>query len=114
MQSDVIERRDSLLRALGLCQRAGKLITGVPMICEALKAGKRVYAVIAPFDNAKNSSKRLQDRCTYYGVPLYTVAFDGEELAHAVGKHARLAAIAVTDEHLSRLVTASLLKTKEQ
>ena len=89
-------------------------ILGVPMIVEAIKSGKRVYAVIAPFDNAKNSSKRLHDKCTYYGVPLYTVPFDGEELAHAVGKSARLAAIAVTDEQLSRLVTAKLSKTEKQ
>ena len=114
MRNDAIERDVASLRALGLCAKAGKLIMGVPMIVEAIKSGKRVYAVIAPFDNAKNSSKRLHDKCTYYGVPLYTVPFDGEELAHAVGKSARLAAIAVTDEQLSRLVTAKLSKTEKQ
>ena len=35
-----------LLGALGLCARAGKLIFGIPMICEALKAGGKNCPVL--------------------------------------------------------------------
>ncbi|MBE6590222.1 MAG: 50S ribosomal protein L7ae [Ruminococcaceae bacterium] len=108
MRNEGVEGSVALLRALGLCAKAGRLITGVPMICEALKTGKKLFLVIEPSDNAKNSSKRLHDRCAYYGVPLHTVSYDGETLSHAVGKSARIAALAVTDENLSRLVLSGL------
>ncbi len=99
--------------AVGICAKAGKLITGIPMICEAMKAGKRIFLVIEPSDNSNNSSKRLHDRCTYYGVPLYTLSIDGEALAASVGKKARIGALAVTDENLYRLVMSSLNEKKE-
>ena len=111
MKSD--ENR-ALLFSLGLCAKAGKLIYGVPMVCEALKKQKSVMAVFAAADNAPNSAKRLSDRCTYYGVPLYTLDLDGETLASAVGKGARLAALAVTDQNLCRLVQSKLTQDTEK
>ncbi len=99
---------ESVLRALGLCAKAGKLIVGVPMICDALSAGKKLFLVISPCDNAKNSEKKLSDKCSFYGVRLCTLDTDGETLSRAVGKTARLAAVAVTDENLSRLVLSKL------
>lgn len=102
--------KEGVLHALGLCARAGKLITGVPMICDAMRAGKLPFLVVAASDNAKNSEKRLGDKCAYYGVRLCTLDADGETLARAVGKTARLAAVAVTDENLCRLVLSKLEK----
>ena len=107
MQSD--ENR-ALLFALGLCAKAGKLVYGVPMVCEALKKQKAVVAVFSAADNASNSAKRLSDRCTFYGVPLYTLHIDGGTLASAVGKSSRLAALAITDQNLFRLVLSKLPK----
>lgn len=101
-----------VLHALGLCAKARKLITGVPMITDAMSAGKSPYLVIAAGDNAKNSEKKLGDKCSYYGVRLCTLDVDGETLARAVGKTARLAAVAVTDENLCRLVLSKLEGTK--
>ena len=96
------------LFALGLCAKAGKLVYGVPMVCEALKKQKAVMAVISAADNSPNSAKRLSDRCTYYGVPLYTLNIDGDTLSTAVGKSGRLAALAVTDQNLWQLVFSKL------
>ena len=109
MKSD--ENR-ALLFALGLCAKAGKLVYGVPMVCEALKKQK-VIAVFAAADNAPNSAKRLLDRCAFYGVPLYELAIDGDTLAGAVGKSGRLAALAVTDQSLCQLVLSKLPKNTE-
>lgn len=103
---------EGVLRALGLCAKARGLITGVPMICDAMSAGKRPFLVLAASDNAKNSEKRLGDKCAYYGVRLCTLEVDGETLARAVGKTARLAAVAVTDENLCRLVLSKLAKAE--
>ena len=113
MRNEAVSAERAFLGAIGICAKARKLIMGVPMICEAMKAGKRIFLVLEPCDNASNSSKRLHDRCAYYNVPMHTLALDGEALAAAVGKKARLGAVAVTDEHLYRLVLSSLGKTTE-
>ena len=102
------EANREVLFALSLCAKARKLIYGVPMVCEALKKQKTVMAVISAADNSPNSAKRLSDRCTYYGVPLYTLNIDGDTLSTAVGKSGRLAALAVTDQNLWQLVFSKL------
>jgi ribosomal protein L7Ae-like RNA K-turn-binding protein len=100
------------LRALGLCAKAGKLIAGTPLICEALKARKGksggVLLVLTSSDNSGNTAKRLNDRCAYYGVRTVMLEISGEELAEALGKRSRVAAVAVTDENLCRLVEKTL------
>lgn len=102
MQNDV--NTEKLLQTLGLCAKARKLISGTPIICDALKKGKqKIYLVITASDNSENTAKRLSDRCTYYGVRLYSLSADGEALAHVIGKNGRVAAVAVTDENLCRL-----------
>ena len=104
----------ALLFSLGLCAKAGKLIYGVPMVCEALKKQKSVLAVLCASDNSSNSAKRLSDRCAFYGVPLYTPDLDGDTLSKAVGKSGRLAAVAITDQNLCQLVLSKLPKDTEQ
>ena len=95
---------EALLRALGLCSKARKIIFGTPMICESLAGKHKPYLVVCAADNAENTAKRLRDRCAFYDVRLAVCESNGEDLAHAVGKTGHLAAVAVTDENLSRLV----------
>ena len=101
--------QQKLLNALGLCAKARKAILGTPMICDALRTGKpHIYLVVAASDNSENTAKRLSDRCTYYNTPLTLSQADGDTLAHAMGKASRVAAVAITDEHLYRLVEGAL------
>ena len=102
---------EKTLSALGLCAKARRLVCGTPMICEALRAKNKPFLVILASDNSENTEKKLTDKCRFYGVPLAHVAADGERLAAAVGKQSRVAAVAVTDENLCRLVENTL---KEQ
>lgn len=99
---------EKTLRALGLCAKARRLICGTPMICDALRSNKKPLLVVSASDNAENTAKKLTDKCTYYGVRLVTVEADGDTLAAAVGKKSRVAAVAVTDENLCRLVEKTL------
>lgn len=99
---------EALLRALGLCAKARALVCGVPMICEALKGKRKPCVVLFASDNAANADKRLHDRCAFYGVSLLQAGTDGASLAAAVGKKGRLAAVAVTDAQLCRLVLSKL------
>lgn len=95
-----------LLSTLGLCVKAGKVIFGVPMICDALrKNGKNApVLVIEASDNSENTHKKITDKCNYYGVKLVTLSFSGEQLATAVGKSAHIGAVAVTDKGFCQLI----------
>ena len=92
-----------LLSTLGLCVRAGKVIFGVPMICEAMKKGGDGSPVIVfeSSDTSENTHKRISDKCEFYGVRRIKLTCDGVTLAAALGKTSSLGAIAVTDEKMS-------------
>ena len=98
-----------VLRALGLCKRAGALICGTPMICESLRDGKRKpIIVVMASDVSAATRKKLTDKCACYQTKLVAIEADGETLAAAVGKTGALASVAVTDKNLAELVKKSL------
>ena len=99
-----------LARALGLCARARGLICGVPMICEAMRNKAKPRLVLMADNVSENTRKRLQDKCTFYSVPLLTLPLDTATLAHTVGKSATLGAVALTDENFCRLITDAYQK----
>lgn len=96
------------LKALGLCAKAGRLVCGTAQICEALRGRQKPFLVLEAADNSENTAKRLRDRCGFYGVPLIRLTVSGELLAGAVGKSGRVAAAAVTDAQLCRMVRGTL------
>ena len=62
---------EKLLSTLGLCARARKLVTGTPMVCEALRAGGKtpVLAVLEAEDTSAATHEKLVSKCTYYRTP---------------------------------------------
>ncbi len=83
----------AMLNMLGLCARAGKLITGEKACVQAIRAGSARVALLDGAASA-NAVKALSDACISHGVPL---ARTGEyQLGDAIGKPGRMAA-AVTD-----------------
>ena len=83
----------AMLNMLGLCARAGKLITGEKACVQAIRAGSARIALLDGAASA-NAVKALSDACISHGVPL---ARTGEyQLGDAIGKPGRMAA-AVTD-----------------
>ena len=98
------------LNALGMCAGARRLVIGTPMICEAMRKPNKPILVVCADDNAGNTAKKLSDKCAFYAVPMVIIPVDGERLAAAVGKQGRVAAVAVTDENLGRLVQSTLQK----
>jgi ribosomal protein L7Ae-like RNA K-turn-binding protein len=108
-------RQTPLTHALGLCARARGLITGVPMICQAMQTPKsRPQLVLVASDVSDNTKKRLADKCAYYGVPSLTLPMTTEALAHAVGKSASLGAVGLTDENFCRLIRSAVEKTSNE
>lgn len=102
-------KQTRVLRALGLCARARRMIFGVPMLCDAMQAGRKApLLVLEAADTSNNTHKKLGDKCAYYGVRSIQLEMDGEMLAHAVGKTASLAAVGITDENMCRLILGAL------
>ena len=97
-----------VMRALGLCRRAGALICGAPMIIEGMRGRKAPLIVLESGDTSDGTHKKLTDKCRFYGVELVRLDAVGEELARAVGKTGSLAAVAVTDKSLAELVKKQL------
>ena len=97
-----LHNNERLLSGLGLCVKAGKVVFGVPMICEAMRKGGKSAPkmVLEASDTSDNTHKRLCDKCSYYGVRLVRLECDGITLASAVGKSSQLGAVAVTDQGL--------------
>lgn len=110
MSTNKLESPDKLLRSLGLCARAGALIFGTSMVCEAMRAKgkKKPLVVFEAGDTSAATHKRLTDKCTYYGVRHVRLPHTGAVLAAALGKSASLAAVAVCDENFCRMLNAQL------
>ena len=100
---------DKLLSTVGLCARARKLVTGTPMVCEAMRSRKpTVLAVLEASDTSDNTHRKLVSKCTYYQIPLYRLTADTARLAHAVGKTGSVAAVGVTDENFYKALATHL------
>ena len=91
---------------LGLCVRAGKIVFGVPMICEAMRKGGAgaLKMVLEASDTSKNTSKKISDKCEFYGVKHVKIDCDCETLGKSLGKSGALAAVAITDENMLDMV----------
>ena len=100
------ESTKKILSSLGLCAKAGKLIYGVPMICEALRKGgaSKPALVIESSDTSDGTHKKIADKTAFYQVRLVRIDCDGATLASALGKTASLAAVAIKDEKMCRIV----------
>ena len=83
---------------LGLAQRAGKIISGEELVIKSVQEGKTCLVFLAD-DAAPNLTKKITDKCHYYGVPVLTV-FSTLELSTAIGRSRKVAA--VTDAGFSR------------
>ena len=98
-------RERHILSRLGLCVRAGKVIFGVPQICEAMRSGKNApCAVFEAADTSDNTHKKISDKCHYYNVTQIRLSCDGATLAAALGKSGALGAVAVTDPRMCDMV----------
>ena len=97
---------EKLVSALGLCVRAGKVIFGVPMICDALKKGgaNKPVLIIEASDTSDGTHKKIADKSAFYQVRTVRIDCDGATLASALGKTASLAAVAIKDEKMCSIV----------
>ena len=82
-----------MLNMLGLCMRAGKLLSGEKACVQAIRSGA-ACAVVLDKAAAKNATKAVTDACRWHDVPL--ILAPENELGYAIGKPGRMVA-AITD-----------------
>ena len=97
---------EKLLASLGLCARARKLIFGVPMICDAMRSGGKnmPLLIFEASDTSENTHKKIADKSAFYKVRTVRLKCDGATLASALGKASSLAAVAISDIQMCRMV----------
>ena len=81
------------LNMLGLCARAGKLISGEKACLQSIRSGG-VYAVMLDAGASGNAVKSISDACSHHDVTLLTVP--EFELGDAIGKPGRMV-VGITD-----------------
>ena len=81
---------------LGLCARAGRLITGEKAVVQAVRS-KSAHLAVLDEQAAPNAVKAVGNACASHDVPLCRMPGVGE----AIGKPGRMA-VAVTDEGMAR------------
>jgi ribosomal protein L7Ae-like RNA K-turn-binding protein len=57
------------LSHLGLCRRAGKIISGEELVIQAIRES-RAHLVIISIDISANTEKKIRDKCTSFQVPI--------------------------------------------
>ena len=88
------------LGMLGLCARAGALVTGEKACVQTIRSGKACAAVL---DGAAsgNAVKAVTQACRTHAVPL--VRTEAFALGDAIGRPGRMAA-AITDAGMARRI----------
>lgn len=91
---------DRALGMLGLCARAGKLVTGEKAVTQAIRAGA-CHVALLDGGVAKNGEKAVSQACETCGVPLLRT--EAGALGSAIGKPGRMA-VAVTDAGMAKRI----------
>lgn len=91
---------DRALNMLGLCARAGKLVTGEKAVVQAVRSGA-CYVVLLDGGVAKNGDKAVSQACESHGVPLLRA--EPGRLGRAIGRPGRMAA-GVTDPGMAQRI----------
>ena len=82
------------LNMLGLCMRAGRMVSGELSCLNAIRRGTACL-VLVDESASDNTKKMFSDSCAYYEVAL--IAAPQDTLGYAIGKPGRKVA-AITDE----------------
>ena len=93
MENNSVQRALSMI---GLCKKAGRLISGVPLVCDAMRDG-RVHLTVYAAAAAENSVKRITDKAAFYEVSCRALDTTPEQLARSIGKTGSVAAIGIAD-----------------
>ncbi|WP_125768580.1 L7Ae/L30e/S12e/Gadd45 family ribosomal protein [Companilactobacillus furfuricola] len=90
--------REQFLNFLGIALRAGKIIGGTDLTIKGIR-DKSVKLVIMASDCSERTKKTLNDKTSYYEVPIIDV-FSSDELKKSIGKDRKV--MGITDLGIAR------------
>ena len=96
-----MKNRQQLYFALGLAQKAGKVLSGDMAVAEGIKQGKVKLLLVAE-DASDKSKSKLAYYCKEYNVKMLET-LTRSELGLAMGKAPRAAA-AIVDENFVKMI----------
>lgn len=76
--------KQAILNLLGICRRAGELISGEETVLRAIRNQTAKFVFIAA-DTGSASSKKFQDKCQFYQIK-YDMTFNKQQLNQATGQ----------------------------
>ncbi len=79
---------DKILNNIGLCQRAGGIVSGEEMVVEELRQGK-IFLIFLAKDAGTNTTKKIKDKAKFYNVEV-NESYSSLELSNAIGKNGRM------------------------
>lgn len=91
---------DKVLNFLGLCKRAGSLVTGEDGALGAARSGEARLVMLAS-DAAENTSKKAGFYAETCGVILVRLPYDKDTLGDMLGRRV-CAVMAITDKNFAR------------
>lgn len=91
---------DKVLNFLGMCKRAGSLVTGEDGALGAVRSGEAKLVMLAA-DAAENTSKKADFYSETCGAVLVRLPYSKDELGDMLGKRV-CAVIAVTDKNFAK------------
>ena len=92
---------DRLLNFLGICKRAGALLSGAETVEKAVKENKALLVLYAS-DVSENSLKRVLAAAQDQHIPARRLPRTKEELSFALGKHCGI--VATTDAGFAKKI----------
>lgn len=81
------DKESRALQFLGLCMRAGQIVSGQEACVNAVRNGDAAV-VLLDKEASENTTKRISDACSSHETPLFFTT--PGELGHAIGKPGRM------------------------
>ncbi|KXH80020.1 YlxQ family RNA-binding protein [Sporosarcina sp. HYO08] len=94
-----------ILQLLGMASRARKIITGEDLVVREIRSNNAQLVIVSE-DAAKNTMKKITDKCLSYNVEKHVFG-KREDLGHAIGKESRVV-LALTDAGFARKLSGLL------
>lgn len=91
---------DKVLNFLGMCKRAGSLVTGEDGALGAARSGEAKLVMLAS-DAAENTSKKAEFYAETCGLTLVRLPYDKDALGDMLGRRV-CAVMAVTDKNFAK------------
>ena len=91
------------LSMIGLCKKAGRLVSGVPIVVDAIRENKVCLCIYAA-KAAENSVKRVTDKARSYNIAALPLDVTPEELGHSIGKVGAVSAVGIADSGFAEAI----------